>query len=1186
MKKGITVKFLSLLLSLALIVTAMPMAFAKESKTFSIATINDIHYYSEAIAGNKQEAFYTYLLGHNCFYDDLEAIVDAALESLAYEVRNNGLKYIVVTGDLTTNGEYEGHKGLAEKFREFEKETGASLYVTPGNHDINNPRASTFVNDIKEAAKSATPSEFYDIYKEFGFEDAYHQFTDFTAETGGSLSYSVKTADGYRLILADGGKYTPDATKSGEAKQETAGAFSEELVAWILAEAEDAEKNGETPLLFTHWNMAGANYFHEFLMQGFVIDDAYKLQELFADAGINYSFGGHQHVSDVAVTYSDSGNAMYSVITPTLTQFPFSYRVTDFTENSAGGLGVTFNQRSCDEYAGVRAISGKGTYPAPYRTTGFYKQFGAHADAADYIFDILKSTLDTYINGIRAEGSVVKYIEKELEIDIEKTINSYIMGGFYLDGELILSADNLMGFLNDLDTQIMTKFIYQKADTYELIHNTLEKIVSIKVSDFPCTKYIDTYGFGDAEKGGTLGDAILSIIACMYLGNEDISDDAFLQDVIEFTGTTDFIDLLIATVKEYIINDLLVDNILNNIDLNFETFFKGEAKTIAEYIKIFYMALLSVLDSGLLNPSSEKTFIESITSILEDFENVSLKKLISAVLGTGLIPYGNSIDELIDSLIEMFLPLSTKEAAVYQAKIVIGGMVTDDTKDWDVTYTNNGAIKVIPTAEDMQLPVDVTITMTEDNSSAFTVNWLTKYSVTASDIEVVKKGENFTGVAMSGENVKTQTKTVTYSAPGFDAGSIAILPWTHDVVQHTVTVYGLETDTEYIFRIGDFEKGFTADGSIKTAPHENEEFTFIHISGSEGTVPSHYNVLSEMLTTANELYPDFAFAVHTGNFVSSAVNDDQWSWAISGASDYFTSKPFVYAAGTTDAEGEYSVSKYFPVSHAPEQLSDGGLYYSYNYANAHFAVLNTNAKNSAGSLSKEQISWLKNDLANSNSLWNILVMHEPVYGTEVSDALHSQILQLMQEYDIDLILQGSEKIYLRTNLLAGDEAVNAKTWLVEKENGQYNCYYDTKGTVAVISGSLSPEEDAACPEGDIFNTADNTALPMLSAITIEGNTLTVDAYIVDGSYTEKIDSFGIMKNKTAIMMGDINSDGTVSAADARLALRYSVGLEQFTSVQRTAADTDFNNKITAADARQILRASVNAQKLSPEYIYR
>lgn len=63
-------------------------------------------------------------------------------------------------------------------------------------------------------------------------------------------------------------------------------------------------------------------------------------------------------------------------------------------------------------------------------------------------------------------------------------------------------------------------------------------------------------------------------------------------------------------------------------------------------------------------------------------------------------------------------------------------------------------------------------------------------------------------------------------------------------------------------------------------------------------------------------------------------------------------------------------------------------------------------------------------------------------------------------------------------------------------------------------------------------------------------------------------------------LGDVDNDGSITAADARLALRASVGLEMFNELQTLAADTDKNKEITAADARMILRASVGLEKLS------
>ncbi len=65
----------------------------------------------------------------------------------------------------------------------------------------------------------------------------------------------------------------------------------------------------------------------------------------------------------------------------------------------------------------------------------------------------------------------------------------------------------------------------------------------------------------------------------------------------------------------------------------------------------------------------------------------------------------------------------------------------------------------------------------------------------------------------------------------------------------------------------------------------------------------------------------------------------------------------------------------------------------------------------------------------------------------------------------------------------------------------------------------------------------------------------------------------------AFSLGDIDGDDGISAADARLALRASVGLEILTEEQIKSADVDGTPGITAADARLILRVSVGLEVL-------
>jgi uncharacterized protein YcbK (DUF882 family) len=62
--------------------------------------------------------------------------------------------------------------------------------------------------------------------------------------------------------------------------------------------------------------------------------------------------------------------------------------------------------------------------------------------------------------------------------------------------------------------------------------------------------------------------------------------------------------------------------------------------------------------------------------------------------------------------------------------------------------------------------------------------------------------------------------------------------------------------------------------------------------------------------------------------------------------------------------------------------------------------------------------------------------------------------------------------------------------------------------------------------------------------------------------------FGIKKPD---IKGDVDGNGKITAADARLALRASAKLENLTDKQKKSADIDGDGKVTAKDAREILQ---------------
>ncbi len=67
-------------------------------------------------------------------------------------------------------------------------------------------------------------------------------------------------------------------------------------------------------------------------------------------------------------------------------------------------------------------------------------------------------------------------------------------------------------------------------------------------------------------------------------------------------------------------------------------------------------------------------------------------------------------------------------------------------------------------------------------------------------------------------------------------------------------------------------------------------------------------------------------------------------------------------------------------------------------------------------------------------------------------------------------------------------------------------------------------------------------------------------------------------------LGDVDGDGFITSADARIALRASVKLENLSKEEELAANVDGDGFVTSADARLILRASVKLETLDDVYV--
>ncbi len=185
--KKVSRKIIAFVLTLIMILSIVPMSSSAADaikkgltadKEVNFAVMSDMHYYPASLTGNYNEAFMestkTALAREP--YQSV-GILESALAGIAEHAKKNGMKYLILSGDLTSNGEYEAHRQLAARLEKFEKDTGIQVIAINGNHDINNANGTTYENGKAEPTKRTTPEDFLEIYKNLGYDLAYHRYT-------------------------------------------------------------------------------------------------------------------------------------------------------------------------------------------------------------------------------------------------------------------------------------------------------------------------------------------------------------------------------------------------------------------------------------------------------------------------------------------------------------------------------------------------------------------------------------------------------------------------------------------------------------------------------------------------------------------------------------------------------------------------------------------------------------------------------------------------------------------------------------------------------------------------------------------------------------------------------------------------------------------------------------------------
>lgn len=1158
----------SVIISIVIVLMSVLPVFAEtesdESVTF--ATVSGLSYVSEENRGGYNEAFLLDARANNYQYEQLDGLIDSLFASVKERAEKDGLKYLLINGGLTYSGEYSNHAALAQKLKALEEETGVQVITLIGGEDVNNSNSSSFATGERKPVTPATVNQIKTLYADLGLDIATNKYSSYS-QTSANMSYSVELDGGYRLVVIDATHFTylnGGTTVSGK--------ISDQLLEWIKTECTIARFAGQTIIGMCSWDITG----NSVTDTGAVLENSDEIADILANAGMHYIYTAGSGKNDIATVVSDSGRVIYDVMTAGLVSYPNTYRVSTF-KNGAG----TFDVVDADEVLSVVSRTGK-TYTQPYRETASLKIQYADYDLARYCTDIIKNYLSSVlIPGIKTAGTVEGFISSYYGISLSEKINELIGGGLNLfDMVIIFDASNIMNMLEDVFEQFQSTFLQDSETLAEICYKRFSTIFNAQISSVPSTSFIDSYGFGDKSGGGTLGELLLSCIVYSQCGNENSAEDKFVTDVMNNLSSGGLVPFVANLLCETLIRDLLFNDILSKIEMKpqYLIFLDDTEDSFGYYLQIAFKAYLTLHGEG-------SSITGAVNSILKDgfFKE-----------------YGYSVDEVTDYFIEYYYSGEDKVNVGVQLADILASYVTDDdpapSGDYGVTYDgNNGAISYA-SRENYRLPTMITVTPGNDTKSEFYITWYTKSTVTGSDIEIyADKNSTFLGKHFVGvDGVKTAFENVeverVYNI--LDLGFVSIGENKVILLKHTMKVSGLQAGCTYFFRVGDSSKGWWSKTVTATTAEDSDSLTFIHVSDSSGNKSSEFSIFDTVLSGAlyKDLYPDADFILHTGNYVDDADDLRQWQKLLDGSDEKLLSNYIIPVAGNKDSID--TIRNNFAVGSLLSDKEKTGVYYSVDYSAAHIAVLDSGDVKEDGTLSDAQLEWLAKDMQDVTANWKIFAVHEPVYTNgsasqnENYSAYMKQITALADEYDIDLIMTDNDGVYYRTDAMRSDGVSDTPTVSLPYYNNS-NVYYKTitapTGTIYSAigaSGSFAYEEHEINNVSKLFEQSGknyNPDVPMFTGVEIVGDTLYLTTYTIDTRTNRivKIDSLSVMKTETK--SGDVNFDGSVTAADARLVLRNAANLTLLTAPQLAAADMNSDGKITASDARKVLRIAAGLE---------
>ena len=257
--------------------------------------------------------------------------------------------------------------------------------------------------------------------------------------------------------------------------------------------------------------------------------------------------------------------------------------------------------------------------------------------------------------------------------------------------------------------------------------------------------------------------------------------------------------------------------------------------------------------------------------------------------------------------------------------------------------------------------------------------------------------------------------------------------------EHVMEISGLNADTKYYYEV--------SNSSAVLVPASTD--LYFQTSPTAGTVQSVRAWILGDCGTANsnqravrDAYYNYVGANHTdmilflGDNAYNSGTDSEYQYGVfENMYEAKLQNTVAYSClGNHDgysADSGNQTGPYYDIFTFPTAAEGGGVasgteaYYSYDYANIHFIVLD--AYDTNRNVGGTMYNWCLNDIQNTTQEWIVAYWHHPPYtkGSHDSDSesnlidMRENFLPILEDNGVDLVLGGHSHSYERTYFIKG-----------------------------------------------------------------------------------------------------------------------------------------------------------------------